>query len=52
MRLAAITTVVVAAVAALTSSAGAADAPGTYNVSATGSVLSLNVLGAVTISGL
>jgi hypothetical protein len=51
MRFAAITAVVVAAVAALTSSAGAADAPGTYNVSATGSVLSLNVLGAVTISG-
>jgi hypothetical protein len=54
IRFSAIATVAVtavAAVAALTSSAGAADAPGTYNVSATGSVLSLNLLGAVTISG-
>jgi hypothetical protein len=53
MRLAAITTVVVAMApaAALSSSAGAADAPGTYNVAAIGSVLSLNVLGADTISG-
>jgi hypothetical protein len=39
------------AIAAFTSSAGAVDAPGTYNVSATGSVLTLNVLGALNISG-
>jgi hypothetical protein len=51
IRLAAIAAFGVVVMAALTSSAGAADAPGTYNVSATGSVLTLNVLGAVTISG-
>ena len=50
-RLAAIGTICVAAVTALTSSVGATDAPGTYIVSATGSVLTLTALGALDISG-
>ncbi len=48
---AALALVVPVAIAAFTSSAGAADGPGTYNVSATGSVLTLNAPGAPTISG-
>jgi hypothetical protein len=58
IRLSAVATLVLLvplAIAALTStstsSAGAVDAPGTYNVSATGSVLTINALGALTISG-
>ena len=51
LRLLAIATLCVAPIAALTSSAGATDAPGTYNVTATGAVLTFNALGVLTISG-
>jgi hypothetical protein len=51
LRLLAIATLCVAPIAALSSSAGATDAPGTYNVTATGAVLTFNALGVLTISG-
>ncbi|MGP0031953.1 MAG: hypothetical protein ACLPVF_15785 [Acidimicrobiales bacterium] len=50
VRLSAVGTLVVAVVAVMTSSAGAVT-PGTYTVSATGSVLTFTALGALNISG-
>lgn len=41
----------VAAIAAFAATSGATDAPGTYNVSATGSVLTFSALGVLNISG-